>query len=136
MKSIISCGFLFLLLLPGCVKSEQERALSDMVDYMNDMTDILADIEDADSAEQARAKLERLGKKMETATERMANSMTRADPQEMQKLMMKYQKPMDEAGQKFLQEMMRVACIQGVGYEFENMFSFVNTDNTTSSGST
>jgi hypothetical protein len=78
----------------------------------------------------AKPKLEKLGKQMEAASVKMANAFTKGNPQEMQSLVMDYQKPLAEAGQRFTKELMRVASISGVGEDFQELFASMNTGST------
>ena len=126
-----SFAFLFLpLLFMGCFKSEQEAVLSDLVDHMNEMTDILETVQDEGTAVLAQPKLEAVGKKMEATSVRMANSFMKGDPQKMQSLIMEYQKPLNEAGLRFQKEVTRVACIPGVGKDFQDLLASMNTGST------
>jgi hypothetical protein len=53
----------------------------------------------------------------------------------MQEIIVKYQKPIAEANQRFTKEVMRVCCIPGVGMEYQQLFAFSNNAGG-SSGST
>ena len=120
----------------GFEKSEQEKALSEMVDCLDEMADILDTVKDNDTAASAMPKLDKLGRKMQAASVEMTNSFSKGDPQEMQSLIVKYQKPLDEAGQRFMKELMRVNCISGVGKDFQQFFAFMNSGSRGSSGRT
>lgn len=132
MKIIMMSGALLFLpfVFSGCAKSEQERALSDMVDYLDEMTEILETVEDRNTAVQAIPELQELGQKMEAATARMASSFDKKTPQEMQSLMLEYEKPMADAGQRFTTELMRVCSISDVGENFQQLFGFLDTGST------
>ncbi len=132
MKIIMPCAFLFLpLLVSGCCYvSEQESVLSEMVDCMNEMADILETVHDKNSALLAKPKLKKLEKKLEAANARMAKSIKKGNPQEMQSLVKDYQKPLADAGQRFAKELMRVSCISGVGENFQELFVTQNSGST------
>ena len=81
-------------------------------------------------------KLVKIGNKMQDATVDMANSFSKADPQKMQKLFEEYQKPMEEAGQKFAKELMRVSSMPQVGKDFQQFFAYMSSGINASSGGT
>ena len=133
--SILTLAGLYL----SSMKSGPEKALSDVIDCMDEMTEVLKTIKNEDTAAKAMPKLVKMGRKMQDATVDMANSFSKADPQEMQKLFKEYEKPMEEAGQRFARELMRVSSIPKVGKDFQQFFAFMNsgsTGNTRSTGST
>jgi septation ring formation regulator EzrA len=114
--------------------SGPEKAMSNVIDCMDDMTDVLKTIKNSETATKAMPKLQKLGRKMQEAAVDMANSFSKGSPQEMQKIFAKYQKPMEEANQRFSKELMRVNCIPGMDKELQRLFASMNSGIASSSG--
>ena len=130
--SILTLAGLYL----SSMKSGPEKALSDVIDCMDEMTEVLKTIKNEDTAAGAMPKLQKLGRKMQEASVDMANSFSKADPQEMQKVFAEFQKPMEEANQRFSRELMRVNCIPGMDTELQRLFASMGSGINASSGGT
>ena len=116
--------------------SGPEGVLSRMVDCLNDMTDVLETVKDKEGAAKALPELQELAKEMQEASVKMSDCVSDVTPQEMQEIIVKYQKPIADANQRFTKEVMRVTCIPGVGMEYAQLFAFANGGGSSSSGRT
>ena len=97
--------FALALLVAGC-KSDEEKAISGSIDKMNEMTNVLKTIKDTDSAKAAAPTLQAIAKDLKEYQTKM-KSMPPSEAED-KKLKEKYEAPMKEAMNNFMQEMMRV----------------------------
>lgn len=114
--------------------SGPESVLSGMVDCLNEMTDVLETVKDKETATKALPRLQKLAKEMEASSVKMADCISEVNPQEMQEIVVKYQKPIADANQRFTKEVMRVTCIPGIGMEYAQLFAFSNGGSSSSGG--
>jgi len=96
-----------LFVCTGCGDSHESLS-GEMVDTMNQMTKVLAEVKDKDSAKSAGPKLEALGKEMKDIQKR-SEALGKPDEAAQKSLKESFEKPMSEAMDKFMKEMMRIA---------------------------
>jgi len=93
------------LLLAGC-KSDEEKAISSMIDKMNEQVAVLKTIKDPASAKAAAPKLQAIAADMKKLSD--SADKLKPTPEEQKKLEEKYKKEMTATAEALMKEMGRI----------------------------
>ena len=125
MKQVaVLMGLLALVVvMSGCGGDKDEQATREMIDCMRDMNSVLEGVKDKASAEAAKPKMEKIAKRMEALGKR-AKEMGDPPKEREDELKKKYDKEMKEVMGNMMNNMQRLATIEGgaeLGKLFENI---------------